>query len=141
MKHFRWRYLLVLLLLPALSGCVRVVAHVLDVDPGQSGVEITMNAKVPMPDGTNLAIDIYQPKGNGPFPAVLTILPYGTDARMFTGIGKLFARNGYVFLAEDCRGTENSEGKWFPLVWDWDDGHETLAWIEKQPWFDGNLGM
>jgi len=142
MKIKKWWMFSSLVLALALSGCVRMFSHVLQIDPGEPGVTVQKNVMVPMRDGVKLAMDIYQPKKmSGPLPAVLTILPYGTDQGMIPKVGKLFARHGYVFLAEDCRGIESSEGKWFPLVWDYDDGHDTLDWIAKQPWFDGRLGM
>lgn len=137
-----WGVVWILALALALPGCVRMFSHVLQIDPGEPGVMVEKNVMVPMRDGVKLAVDIYRPKKQtGPLPAVLTILPYGTDQGMIPKVGKLFARHGYVFLAQDCRGIEHSEGKWFPLVWDWDDAHDTLDWISRQPWFDGNLGM
>ena len=137
-----WKWVLILAGLLAFSACQRSITSMIQMDPGQPGVTVEMNVMVPMHDGVKLAMDIYRPKhATGKLPAVLTILPYGTDNSMFRQLGKLFARHGYVFLAEDCRGIQHSQGKFFPLVYDWDDAHDTLAWIEQQPWFDGNLGM
>ena len=140
MKTWKWYW--VLGLFAALSGCQRSVTKMIQLDPGQPGVKAQMNEMIPMRDGVKLAVDIYRPKSAaGKLPAVLTILPYGTDARMIKEVGRLFARHGYIFLAEDCRGIENSEGKFFPLVYDYYDAHDTLAWVARQDWFDGNLGM
>ena len=100
-----------------------------------------MNVMVPMRDGVRLATDLYLPPGPGPFPVVLTRLPYGTDVFMFKELGKFMAREGYVFAAQDTRGTFSSEGAYFPLIFDYDDGHDTIAWVLKQPWCNGKVGM
>jgi putative CocE/NonD family hydrolase len=125
----------------AVAGFIKVVSRVLDIPAGELEVVVEMNVMVPMRDGVSLATDIYRPEGEGKFPAILSRIPYGTDSRTYTYIGKYFARNGYVLLAQDTRGIENSEGYWYPLVYEIDDGHDTVDWISAQPWFNGKLGM
>ncbi|HUT52446.1 MAG TPA: CocE/NonD family hydrolase [bacterium] len=123
-------------------GCVKVVSRALAIPPGEPGpVRIEMNVMVPMRDGIKLAVDVYRPDRDGRFPAILSRIPYGTDEKMYDYIGKYFARNGYVLLAQDTRGIENSEGTWYPLIYEIDDGRDTTNWIKEQPWYDGKLGM
>jgi uncharacterized protein len=123
------------------SGCYRTVTTMLKVPPGEPGVTIEMNVMVPMRDGVRLATDVYRPDKPGKYPAILSRIPYGTDSKTYTYVGKYFARNGYVMLAQDTRGIQNSEGYWYPLVYDIDDGHDTVKWITEQAWYNGKLGM
>jgi putative CocE/NonD family hydrolase len=44
-------------------------------------------------------------------------------------------------VAQDVRGKFGSEGAWDPFVNEADDGYDTLEWIARQPWCDGNIGM
>ena len=108
-------FFILLTLMVISSGCYKIVGQWLDIPPGEPGVIIEMNVMVPMRDGVRLATDIYRPDRPGLFPAILSRIPYGTDTKMNNYIGKYFARNGYVMLAQDCRGIENSEGYWYPL--------------------------
>jgi putative CocE/NonD family hydrolase len=41
----------------------------------------------------------------------------------------------------DTRGRYGSEGTFYPMRDEADDGRDTLEWVSKQPWFDGRLGM
>jgi len=131
----------VVLVAIAVSGCYKIASSILDIPPGKRGVTVKMNVMVPMRDGVRLATDIYMPDKPGKFPALLSRIPYGTDSDMYKYIGKYFARNGYVMLAQDTRGIENSEGYWYPLIYEIEDGQDTTKWIYEQEWFDGNLGM
>ncbi|HRQ88810.1 MAG TPA: CocE/NonD family hydrolase, partial [Bacteroidia bacterium] len=107
-------------------------------------VVVENDVKVPMRDGVSLATDIYHPaaegvKLEGTFPVILTRTPYnktGTKAH-----GEYFAKHGYVFVAQDCRGRYGSEGEWHWMTDDGRDGVDCAAWIGKQPWFSGKIGM
>lgn len=91
---------------------------------------------VAMRDGVKLATDVYLPEGKGRWPVVLTRTPYGK------GNGDpLWTNNGYVFVAQDCRGRFKSEGKYAPFMDDHLDGYDTIEWIAKQPWSNGKVGM
>jgi len=140
------RIVLPLLLLAALClsyGCYAIFAKWADIPkPEHTKVIIEMNEMVPMRDGVNLAVDIYRPAKPGKYPTVLSRIPYGTDGGgYYKYIGKYFAKNGYVMLAQDCRGIENSEGTWYPLIYEIPDGKDTVEWIKRQSWYDGTLGM
>lgn len=95
---------------------------------------------VSMRDGVKLATDIYLPeKLDGKLPTILTRTPYNkTGAKNF---GEYFARNGYVFVAQDVRGRWASEGTWHWVSDDGPDGVDCAAWIGKQEWSDGKIGM
>lgn len=143
MRTFR-RCLLPLLIAAALfsGGCYSLAGKALGSDPGKpTRVVVEKNLMVPMRDGVRLATDIYRPVGEGKYPVVITRIPYGTDVSLFEQLSKLFTQNGYVFVAQDTRGEFDSEGDWFPMIPEYDDGHDTIEWLTKQPWYNGKIGM
>lgn len=107
-------------------------------------VAVQTNVMVPMRDGVKLATDLYLPAKDGKalegkFPVILTRLPYNKDGSGKQG--EYFARNGYVFVAQDTRGRYASEGVWHWMTDDGPDGVDCAAWIGKQPWSNGKIGM
>eukprot|EP00742_Colponemidia_sp_Colp-10_P011032 GILJ01012198.1.p1 GENE.GILJ01012198.1~~GILJ01012198.1.p1 ORF type:complete len:624 (+),score=72.41 GILJ01012198.1:153-1874(+) len=72
-------------------------------------------------------------------PSVLIRTPY--DRRMVTWTAQRIADRGYHCITQDCRGRFDSGGDFFPIVHDARDGSSTLRWMEKQPFFDGTIGM
>lgn len=108
---------------------------------------------VPMRDGVRLATDVYLPKGAGPWPALLERTPYdkrGTNhadrsladpvPRPKPEIAARFARAGYAYVLQDCRGRFDSEGEFVKYLNEQSDGVDTLSWIRAQPWCDGRVG-
>jgi len=95
------------------------------------------NVRIPMRDGVTLAADVYLPDEKGPFPVILNRSPYGgTQGLQYTGRLK----DGYAVVWVDTRGRFLSEGvcsPWFEL----EDGYDTLEWLARQTWCDGNVGM
>ena len=72
---------------------------------------------IPMRDGTRLYTAIYEPlnhKGSSPILMARTpygCRPYGKDmANLFTASLAHYAREGYIFVFQDVRGTSMSEG-------------------------------
>ncbi|QDT31920.1 CocE/NonD family hydrolase [Thalassoglobus polymorphus] len=99
---------------------------------------------VPMRDGIRLATDVYRPAQDGKpvdeaLPVILSRLPYNKNGQVTAA--KYFAANGYVFVAQDTRGRYKSEGVWHMLSDDGPDGVDCAAWIGKQPWSNGKIGM
>ncbi len=97
---------------------------------------------IPMDDGTRLATDVHLPAGDGPFPAVLLRTPYGRggqgrQASFLTGLG-------IAVVVQDMRGRFDSEGENLPFHgcgWaEHRDGADTVAWIRRQSWSDGQVG-
>ena len=104
------------------------------------------DVRVPMRDGVGLFTDVYLPPGDGPFPAVVTRVPYGK-------------RDDYVYLPKSdcsgcsmatrslvktCGGRFGSEGSFAPYAPNDQEGldaYDTIEWITQQPWSDGNIGM
>ncbi|MGQ9631733.1 MAG: CocE/NonD family hydrolase [bacterium] len=104
-----------------------------------AGVRMLFDVKVPMRDGVRLSADIYFPRWEGPFPAILSRTPY--DNTNLADAGVFFAQHGYAFIAQDVRGRFDSEGEFYPWVNEARDGYDTLEWVGGQPWCDGNVGM
>jgi uncharacterized protein len=96
-------------------------------------------------DGIGLATDVYLPDGPGPFPAVLTRLPYGKTESYCSlpVVADLWNRRGYAAVVQDVRGKWGSEGVFEPNLArnEVSDGYDTIDWIAKQPWSNGRVGM
>ncbi len=105
-------------------------------------VVVEKDVMVPMRDGVELATDIYRSpaqESTEGLPVILTRTPYNkTGAKV---MGEYFARHGYVFVAQDTRGRYNSQGVWHMMTDDGPDGVDCAAWIGKQPWSNGRIGM
>ena len=97
------------------------------------------NVAIPVRDGTQLGADVYLPPGQGPFPVLLTITPYGKNGSG-RGAAAQLAR-GYAVVAVDSRGLRASKGKWEPYIHEAQDGYDIQQWVGHQPWCNGNIGM
>lgn len=111
-------------------------------------VKETENIFILLKDGTKLAARLWMPAdaAKKPVPALLEYLPYrkrdGTVTRDALTHPYL-AGHGYACIRVDMRGNGDSDG----LMRDeyaqqeLDDGLEVIAWLAKQKWCDGNVGM
>lgn len=97
--------------------------------------------KMKMRDGVELVADLVRPDAEGKYPAILLRTPYGRSTQLVGAKGEWWARRGYVVIAQDCRGREDSQGEWDPMMNEKNDGYDTIDWVAKQPWCDGNVGM
>ena len=113
------------------------------------GVRI-VHASIPMPDGVMLAATLYLPgdlRRGERVPALLEYLPYRKDddtAPGDYGNHAYFARHGYVGARVDIRGFGMSGGA--PTTREYsaqeqEDGERVIAWLARQPWSNGNVGM
>ncbi len=110
-----------------------------------AGGPVISDTMVPMRDGIELATDIYLPAGDGPFPAILTRMPYGkTEPYCFMpAIARHWVRMGYAAVVQDVRGKWGSGGCFEPNLADNEvpDGYDTITWIAGEAWSDGRVGM
>jgi len=107
------------------------------------------NTWIPMKDGVRLSATLYMPdaKAGEKFPAILEYHPYrkdDADAARDYGLYTYFARRGYVCARVDIRGFGTSEG--VPTDREYstqeqEDGLQIIAWLARQPWSNGNVGM
>jgi putative CocE/NonD family hydrolase len=107
---------------------------------GPHGVRFQYDVRVPMRDGVELSTDLYLPDAPGPFPVILVRTPYdnGVAARVIDG--KFWASHGYVYAIQDVRGRGDSDGEFYPLVHEAEDGYDAQTWAGTQPWSTGNVG-
>ena len=116
---------------------------------------------VPMRGGVTLRVDVYRPDAPGQFPVLYTCALHNKDLQRVEvaenlkvgqpawstqwygviegGDSKRFVANGYVHVIGQVRGGHKSEGQ-LGSGDDWDH-YDTIEWITKQPWCDGNVGM
>src|SRR5450631_983117 len=103
-----------------------------------------------MQDGVRLAVTLYMPADLKPAercPALLEYLPYRKDddeAARDYGTHTYFARRGYVSARVDIRGFGASEGA--PpdreyTAQEQQDAEEVIAWLARQSWSNGKVGM
>lgn len=98
------------------------------------------NVMIPMRDGIRLAADITRPDRPGKFPVLLARTPYGKYSKAAYEQAEYFAQQGYVYVNQDVRGRFDSEGDFQVLVNEGHDGYDTIEWLARQPWADGNVG-
>ena len=107
------------------------------------------DVRAPMRDGTMLSADVYLPPEGDRFPVLLCRTIYskesypetdGARPSGYVGWGERFMEAGYAVVIQDCRGRYDSDGVWEVYVQD-EDGHDTVEWLIRQPWCDGNVGM
>jgi putative CocE/NonD family hydrolase len=96
---------------------------------------------VKMRDGVVLRTKVYFPVGESVCPVILMRNPYPYLFEMFEATSSIFVEHGYILVIQDCRGTGASKGEWIPYFNERNDGIDTLDWIVKQQWQDGNIGM
>lgn len=88
-------------------------------------------------DGTLLATDLYLPPVT-PAPTIAMRTPYVRNADRFVGLFMSFARRGYAVVAQDCRGTNESQpDHWDYYVYESEDSYDLVEWIRSQDWCNG----
>jgi uncharacterized protein len=103
--------------------------------PGTVTVE-----QVAMRDGVHLRTEIHRPKEVKQAPVVLVRNPY--DARfVFRIICETLVRYGYACVLQDVRGLLDSEGEWVPFENERNDGLDTLAWLDTQPFQNHKVAL
>lgn len=117
--------------------------------PLYSGIRIE-KTWIAIPDGVKLAVTLYLPEGAKPgekFPAILEYIPYRKDDWQESWDYELhsyYVLRGYVSARVDIRGTGTSEGappeREYSRI-EQSDCTETIAWLARQPWSNGNVGM
>jgi hypothetical protein len=100
---------------------------------------------IPTRDGVRVSARLWLPEG-APAPAVLECIPYRKRDlyRLYDDFwGKTLAEAGIAFVRLDVRGSGESEGVMTDEYSDAElrDCEEAIAWIAKQAWCSGAVGM
>lgn len=98
-----------------------------------------------MRDGVALSADVYLPNpmrsdGGERYPTLLLRTIYHAKDPRYVGWTMGFVQAGYAVVLQDSRGRHDSDGSWDPYVCEIPDGHDTHAWIARQPWSNGRIG-
>ena len=103
--------------------------------------EVTVDRAVgiPMRDGVKLVADIYRPQGVDKAPVILVRTPYKKEMAELQA--RYYARRGYAYAVQDCRGRFGSGGVWEPFINEAKDGYDTIEWLAGQPFSNGKVGM
>jgi uncharacterized protein len=142
------RLIAVLLASLSLGGCDAVVGYFMlpreGIRPAQYAVAIERGVTMTTSDGVTLAADVHRPKTKEQGPTILVRIPFSRSFKNSLGadaVARFWASRGYTVVVQGTRGRYDSGGAFYPLRHERQDGIETLAWLERQPWFDGRLGM
>src|SRR6185503_18793825 len=73
-------------------------------------------------------------------PTILVRTPYGKGQDISQGHVP-FVEHGYAVVVQDVRGRYASEGMFDSLRQEPNDGDDTIRWIARQTWSDGQVGM
>jgi uncharacterized protein len=95
--------------------------------------------RIPVRDGVELIADRYYSRHATAQPTVLIRSCYGRTGFKLFGI--LFAQRGMQVVLQSCRGTAGSQGTFRPFFDEQNDGEDTVEWIARQPWFNGELAL
>jgi len=118
------------------------------------------DVRVLMRDDIELAADVFLPDGEGPFPVLVAISPYGKEIQSLpyptqpptspvyfreieAGDPQYLTAHGYVHVIADARGIGQSGGAYTGWMSPDEarDGYDLVEWAAEQPWSDGNVGM
>jgi len=110
-----------------------------DYSPAEYDVIAELDREAPMRDEIKLKIDVFRPKAEGGFPAVLQQTPYNKSGGATRA--QKFAARGYVVVNVDSRGRFESGGEWDPFSPKHKtDGYDLVQWIADQTWCNGKVG-
>jgi putative CocE/NonD family hydrolase len=110
-----------------------------DISPAQYEIVEDLDQKARMRDGAELMLDVFRPKDEGRFPAIVQQTPYNKSGQ--AGRARRFAARGYVVINVDSRGRFGSGGEWDPFSpLHKTDGYDLVQWAAEQSWCNGNVG-
>src|SRR3569833_1895661 len=118
------------------------------------------DVRIPLRDGIEIAADIFLPDGDGPFPVLVAVSPYGKEIQWLpfpaqpptspqyyreveAGDPQYFTAHGDAHVIADDRGIGKAGG--FYTGWmsaqEAQDGYDLVEWAADQDWSDGYIGM
>lgn len=114
--------------------------------PDPVGVRAIENDWIETPDGVRLAVSLWLPDVPERVPVVLESIPYRKrdSTRGYSGWwGRRLAERGVAYARLDCRGSGDSGGLLLDeyLPQEQSDNVAAIAWLARQPWCNGAVGM
>jgi uncharacterized protein len=113
------------------------------------GCRLLADQRVPVGDGISLSADVYVPKAQGRYPAIVQFAAYSRElhtAAVPTGCNEIgspavLADRGYAQVVVTRRGMGRSNGSAgvFFNPQDVDDHERCIAWAAEQPWCNGDV--
>jgi len=126
----------------------RLISRQLGIDPPSHKVSVDAQVIIPMADGVSLGASVFRPRGVKAGSSVLIRSPWGRSLKhapfsiLYKYVARRFAERGYHVVLADTRGHHQGQpDQVMPHHNEVTDGEATLAWLIRQPWFDGTLGM
>jgi len=89
---------------------------------------------LPMNDGFSLRTILYRPDIEGSVPTIIVRTCYPKNDPIYRATAVEYARRGFAFVYQYCRGTGGSEGIWEPNVNERADGKQMVDWLCAQGW-------
>jgi uncharacterized protein len=116
--------------------------------PEKNPVQVIDNQWIDLKDGTQLSARLWLPEGSDktPAPVVWEYIPYRKRDlyRAHDNLwGQQLAQYGVAYARVDARGSGDSHGILVDEYLDQElnDGVEVIAWLARQPWSNGSVGM
>ena len=122
------------------TGALRNTIRANDYDVKESYEFERTEVMVPMEDGVKLQTIIYRPVGEGPWPTAFTRGPYPNNESLYSTLGEEYAKRGFAYVYQFCRGKGGSEGEYVANVDERRDGIASLNWLNEQDWVE-SIGM
>jgi putative CocE/NonD family hydrolase len=119
-----------------------LLAHAIGLRHAQFAVRVQNHQVMTTTDGTKLSSEIFHPQHMDRTPTILVRIPLSKTIKnsLFVDfVGRMWAERGYTVVIQGTRGRYESGGDFHPLYGERQDGIETLAWLSKQSWFNGQI--
>lgn len=116
--------------------------------PGrEQSIRQMFGVEMPMRDGVVLVGDVWLPAKPGKYPLVLHRTPYQRNLDAYAPHDSIirqarsYAEQGIAYMIQDTRGRGESGGEFRLFHDEANDGYDTIEWIAKQPWSNGQVAM
>ncbi len=100
---------------------------------------IDEDARIRTQDGATICAVVVRPRKTAKLPTAFEFTIYANESNRGEAIHS--AANGFVGVVANSRGKRNSPDAIEPYEHDGADAAATIAWIARQPWSDGQVGM
>jgi len=108
----------------------------------QYAVREQRNVAVQMHDGITLRADIFHPQHLNKTATILVRAPLSKSFKNLFYVNMMatiWTEHGYTVVIQGTRGRFGSDGTFYPLRSEREDGIDTLQWLQAQPWFNGSI--